>query len=328
MIATLARRGDERGLDVFICHRRQGRPPAHRRPHPASSTSASNKVIDAAALKDDWGIRPDQVVDFLALTGDTVDNVPGVPGIGPEDGRDAPQGVRHAGEPAGERRQGHGRQDASRTSATTPRPPAGPGARHPARRPAARARLGRPQDRRRPTRKALKALCIECGFHGFLNEIGRRRRRRRRGRPGIADYRLVDTPESFAAFVDELQAPAQVLPRHRDDRRSTRSGPSWSASRSRWKEGEAYYLPVRGPDGSADARPGSRRSTPSGRSWTNPDDREGRPEPQVRHARPRPRGHRARPGRSPTRWSSATCSRAASGTTTSTSSRSACSTTR
>lgn len=30
----------------------------------------------------DWGIKPDQVVDFLALTGDLVDNIPGVKGIG------------------------------------------------------------------------------------------------------------------------------------------------------------------------------------------------------------------------------------------------------
>ena len=34
MIATLARRGAERGLDVFDLHGRQGRPPAPRRPHP------------------------------------------------------------------------------------------------------------------------------------------------------------------------------------------------------------------------------------------------------------------------------------------------------
>ena len=36
----------------------------------------------AVALK--LGVRPDQVADFLALTGDAVDNIPGVPGIGPK----------------------------------------------------------------------------------------------------------------------------------------------------------------------------------------------------------------------------------------------------
>jgi DNA polymerase-1 len=41
-----------------------------------------DQVFDAAALRADWGIGPDQVVDFQALVGDTVDNVPGVPGIG------------------------------------------------------------------------------------------------------------------------------------------------------------------------------------------------------------------------------------------------------
>ena len=37
-----------------------------------------------AALREKRGIRPDQVIDLLALTGDTSDNVPGVPGIGPK----------------------------------------------------------------------------------------------------------------------------------------------------------------------------------------------------------------------------------------------------
>ncbi len=41
-------------------------------------------VYDADALMADWGIRPDQVVDFQALVGDKVDNVPGVPLIGPK----------------------------------------------------------------------------------------------------------------------------------------------------------------------------------------------------------------------------------------------------
>ncbi len=44
----------------------------------------NNMMLSAAELQTDWGIRPDQVVDYLALVGDAVDNVPGVPGIGPK----------------------------------------------------------------------------------------------------------------------------------------------------------------------------------------------------------------------------------------------------
>jgi DNA polymerase-1 len=44
----------------------------------------NNTAIGIPELEAEWGIRPDQVVDFLALVGDAVDNVPGVPGIGPK----------------------------------------------------------------------------------------------------------------------------------------------------------------------------------------------------------------------------------------------------
>ena len=43
-----------------------------------------NQELDAAALWDDWGVRPEQVVDYQALVGDPVDNVPGIPLIGPK----------------------------------------------------------------------------------------------------------------------------------------------------------------------------------------------------------------------------------------------------
>ena len=43
-----------------------------------------DQVYDACALEADWGIRPEQVVDFQALVGDSVDNVPGVPLVGPK----------------------------------------------------------------------------------------------------------------------------------------------------------------------------------------------------------------------------------------------------
>jgi len=40
------------------------------------------KPIRAAEVKDKFGVGPDQVIDVQALCGDSVDNVPGVPGIG------------------------------------------------------------------------------------------------------------------------------------------------------------------------------------------------------------------------------------------------------
>ncbi len=44
----------------------------------------SNTVMDSAGVMAKFGVRPDQIVDFLALTGDAIDNVPGVPKCGPK----------------------------------------------------------------------------------------------------------------------------------------------------------------------------------------------------------------------------------------------------
>ncbi len=40
------------------------------------------KRFDGAAVEEKLGVRPDQIVDWLALVGDSSDNIPGVPGIG------------------------------------------------------------------------------------------------------------------------------------------------------------------------------------------------------------------------------------------------------
>jgi DNA polymerase-1 len=42
------------------------------------------KVYDAAAVEEKFGVGPAQLGDVLALMGDSVDNVPGIPGIGPK----------------------------------------------------------------------------------------------------------------------------------------------------------------------------------------------------------------------------------------------------
>ncbi len=42
------------------------------------------ELMDQAGVAETWGVRPDQVVDFQTLVGDKIDDIPGVPLIGPK----------------------------------------------------------------------------------------------------------------------------------------------------------------------------------------------------------------------------------------------------
>jgi 5'-3' exonuclease len=44
---------------------------------------AKAKTLDAAGVRERFGVSPAQIPDYLALVGDAVDKLPGVPGIGP-----------------------------------------------------------------------------------------------------------------------------------------------------------------------------------------------------------------------------------------------------
>ena len=44
----------------------------------------TNSRLDEAGVLEKFGVKPDQIVDYLALMGDAVDNVPGVPKVGPK----------------------------------------------------------------------------------------------------------------------------------------------------------------------------------------------------------------------------------------------------
>jgi len=43
-----------------------------------------NQKLNAKQLTEKFGVLPEQMADYLALTGDAVDNIPGVPGVGPK----------------------------------------------------------------------------------------------------------------------------------------------------------------------------------------------------------------------------------------------------
>ena len=42
------------------------------------------EIYDDAAVIEKFGVRPDQIVDYKAMVGDTSDNIPGVRGVGPK----------------------------------------------------------------------------------------------------------------------------------------------------------------------------------------------------------------------------------------------------
>ena len=45
---------------------------------------AGERRFGYADIEGQFGVRPERMADFLALTGDSVDNIPGVPGVGPK----------------------------------------------------------------------------------------------------------------------------------------------------------------------------------------------------------------------------------------------------
>jgi len=45
---------------------------------------ARNRKLGHRKVAEKFGVQPEQMADYLALTGDPVDNIPGVPGVGPK----------------------------------------------------------------------------------------------------------------------------------------------------------------------------------------------------------------------------------------------------
>lgn len=46
--------------------------------------SMKNVTTDVEGVVEKYGVRPDQIIDYLALMGDSSDNIPGVPSVGPK----------------------------------------------------------------------------------------------------------------------------------------------------------------------------------------------------------------------------------------------------
>lgn len=52
--------------------------------HVTLMNTMTNKFMDSKGVEEKFGVGPDRIIDYLALMGDTVDNVPGIPKVGPK----------------------------------------------------------------------------------------------------------------------------------------------------------------------------------------------------------------------------------------------------
>jgi DNA polymerase-1 len=81
VIATLAKAGDARGFDVMICSSDKDCRQLVS-DHVRILNLRKRIFLDRAFIVADWGVTPEQAADFQTLVGDTVDNVKGVKGVG------------------------------------------------------------------------------------------------------------------------------------------------------------------------------------------------------------------------------------------------------
>lgn len=261
ILATLAVEGPRRDLDVILCTTDKD-----CRQVLGDNVRMYNlrkrEFFDAASLLEDWGIRPDQVIDYQAMVGDPVDNVPGVPGVGAKT--------------AAKLLQQYGTLETILANADAVKPPKVRDSLKASGEVVARCRklvalstdvpVGDDWSAwtlREPNAAALLAIYDELGFRGFAQKL--------RAAGGVkdlfataddndfafganapaaaawvADYRLVDTVEEFNSFLAELKQ----HPRFAIDLETTDLDPlrcDIVGIAVAWKAGEAYYLPLRGP---------------------------------------------------------------------------------
>ncbi len=53
-------------------------------PHVTLVNTMTDTVLDPVSVKEKFGIPPELIIDYLALVGDTSDNIPGIPQVGPK----------------------------------------------------------------------------------------------------------------------------------------------------------------------------------------------------------------------------------------------------
>ena len=248
VIATLARRAEADGFDVRVVTSDKD---IRQLISPQIKLYNCRKQVffGETELEKAWGIRPDQVIDFQSLVGDSVDNVPGVPLVGPKKAQALLEQfgtlddvLAHADQAPGKKLRENlvTYADQARMS-----------------RELVTLQTGLPieydwDDARisEPDRPLLFELFTRLGF-GRMSEIyrpveGEVQRKNR-------SWNVIDTPRKFEKFLAELKQQSRFCFDLETTSKSEMKADivGWAIC---WEPFEAYYLPVEGPgdDGTLD----------------------------------------------------------------------------
>jgi len=240
VLGTLTRAAREKGLDVVLV---TGDKDAAQLldDHVAILDTKKDQLLTAATLRERDGITPEQVVDVMALAGDSTDNVPGIPKVGPKTALklireygSLDSVLAHAEEikprSLGLRIKEHA--DLARLSKEL----VTIDTHAPVSLDLERCRFRPPEPER------LRPVFERLNFRQFLEELPAPATEER------ADYRLVDTPELFEDFLARLRERGRFSIDLETTSASPRAAEIVGLSFS-WREREAWYVAVRGPLG-------------------------------------------------------------------------------
>ncbi|MHB1946686.1 MAG: DNA polymerase I [Gammaproteobacteria bacterium] len=83
VIGTLAKEAEKHGVNTLISTGDKDLAQLVN-PHVTLVNTMTNSVLNPETVKEKFGIPPELIIDYLTLVGDSVDNIPGVPQVGPK----------------------------------------------------------------------------------------------------------------------------------------------------------------------------------------------------------------------------------------------------
>ncbi|HEG43643.1 MAG TPA: DNA polymerase I [Phycisphaerales bacterium] len=247
IIGTLSTQASLQGIDTYICSKDKDMLQLLDE-HVSTYDIKKDKKTTPQSLQEDMGVTPEQFLDCLALQGDTADNIPGIPDVGPKTALDwikkygsIENLYAHADEIKGKR------GDNLRSSKDL----------------AFLCKELVTIDRNtpieidfdsfavsEPDKQTLGRLFTELGFTRLLTSMGIEQDEKDAAETGSAkkfvkkDYQLIDTPEAFDIFLKDLKK-QKIFAVDTETTSVNAMKADLVGMSFCWQGHKAYYLPVK-----------------------------------------------------------------------------------